>query len=63
VAQRGLQPLQIGTYLHSAHDLFRLESLTGERALVEDCRNGNLIDVPLAELLSLEPVAATDDRS
>jgi hypothetical protein len=62
-ARPGLQPLRIGAYLHSARDLFRVEGLTGDRALVEDCRNGDLIDLPLSELLSLEPVRLSDDRS
>ena len=51
-----LQPIKIGAYLHSARDLFRVEVVTGDRALVEDCRSGELIDVPMAELLRLDPV-------
>jgi hypothetical protein len=37
--------VRIGAYLHSAQDLYRVEGVSGERALVEDCRSGNLIDV------------------
>jgi hypothetical protein len=51
-----LQPINIGAYLHSARDLYRVEVVTGDRALIEDCRSGELIDVPLAELLRLDSV-------
>lgn len=51
-----LQAVRIGAYLHSARDLYRVEVVTGERALIEDCRSGELFDVALSELLSLEPV-------
>jgi hypothetical protein len=50
--------VRIGAYLHSAQDLYRVEGVSGERALIEDCRSGKLIDVPLSELLRLEPVRA-----
>jgi hypothetical protein len=33
-----------------------VEGVSGERALIEDCRSGHLIDVPLSMLLRLEPV-------
>jgi hypothetical protein len=56
-AERGAQqPIKIGAYLHSARDLYRVEVVTGDRALIEDCRSGELTDVPLAELLRLDPV-------
>ena len=56
-----LDSVRIGAYLHSDRDLYRVEGVSGGRALIEDCRSGNLIDVPLSELLSLEPVRVTDD--
>jgi hypothetical protein len=55
-----LEPVRIGAYLHSAHELFRVEGVNGERALVENCRSGDLIDVPVSELAGLEPVRAND---
>jgi hypothetical protein len=53
-----VEPVRIGAYLHSAHELYRVEGLTGERALIEDCRSGDLINVSFSELLALEPVRA-----
>jgi hypothetical protein len=58
-----LEPVRIGDYLHSARDLYRVEVVTAEGALIEDCRNGELFDVPLTELLNLEPVRKGDARS
>jgi hypothetical protein len=55
-----LQAVRIGAYLHSARDLYRVEVVTGARALIEDCRNGELFDVAVTELLSLEPVQQDD---
>jgi len=51
-----LEPVRIGAYLHSARDLYRVEALNGEYALIEDCRSGNLIDMPLRELRRFKPV-------
>jgi hypothetical protein len=48
----------IGDYLCSQRDLYRVEELVDGHALVEDCRSGALIEMPLVELLSLEPVAS-----
>jgi hypothetical protein len=58
--QHSPELVRIGAYLHSAEDLYRVEAVSGERALVEDCRSGDLIYLPLSELLSLEPVRAND---
>jgi hypothetical protein len=58
-----LEPVRIGAYLHSARDLFRVEGVSGERALIEDCRSGNLLTVPLSQLLTLKPVRAAGGRA
>lgn len=51
-----LPSVSVGDYLCSERDLYRIEQLGSERALLEDCRNGDLIDVPLPELLVLRLV-------
>jgi hypothetical protein len=49
--------MSVGDYLCSERELFRIEHLGQERGLVEDCRTGELIYMPLAELLELRRVA------
>jgi hypothetical protein len=49
-------PVNVGDYLCSERDLFRVEHVGEGHGLVENCRNGSLIDVPLAELLAMRPV-------
>ena len=56
-------PVRIGAYLHSARDLYRVEALNDEFALIEDCRSGDLLDMPLRDLRHLEPVEATGRAS
>jgi len=51
-------PGAVGDYLHSERDLYRVEHLDADRALLEDCKTGNLIEVPLASLLDLKRVRA-----
>ena len=58
-----VEPVRIGAYLHSARDLYRVEALNGECALIEDCRSGDLIDMPLSVLRDLEPVGTTTGRA
>jgi hypothetical protein len=48
--------VRAGAYFHSARDLFRVEHVSGERALIEECRSGHVIDVPVSILRRLEPV-------
>jgi hypothetical protein len=60
--QSAKAPVQIGAYLHSRRDLYRVEAFDGEYALMEDCRSGDLIDMPLRELRNLEPVARRGRR-
>jgi hypothetical protein len=52
-----LHHVDVGDYFCSERDLYRVEQIVEGHALVEDCRSGALIDMPLAELLTLEPVA------
>jgi hypothetical protein len=47
-------------YLHSDRDLYHVEQIGPERALLEDCRTGTLLDVPLSHLRDLEPVTLAD---
>jgi hypothetical protein len=51
-----LPSVAIGDYMHSDRELYRVEQLGAERALLEDCRSGDLIDVPLPELVVLRRV-------
>ena len=44
-------------YLCSETDLYWVEHTRGERVVIEDCRTGTLIDVPIAFLARLRPVA------
>jgi hypothetical protein len=39
--------------MFSDRDLYRVEQLTEERVLIEDCRTGDLIDAPVEELAAL----------
>jgi hypothetical protein len=43
-------------YYSSEKDLYRVECLTPERVVVEDCRTGTLIDVPVSYLGRLRPI-------
>lgn len=43
----------VGDYMFSDRDLYRVEQLTEERVLIEDCRTGDLIDAPVEELAAL----------
>jgi hypothetical protein len=42
-----------GEYFHSERALFRVERCDSGRALVENCRSGELIDVAVEHLLRL----------
>lgn len=48
--------VQPGDYFHSRRELYRVEHCGTERALIEDCRTGVLIDIELRRLLELERV-------
>ena len=51
--------VRAGDYLCSEHELYRIEHFGEERAVVEDCRSGELIDMPLVRLLALRRVQPT----
>jgi hypothetical protein len=48
----------VGDYLSSPTKLWYVESLAGERAVLEDCRTGELVAVPLTAVLALRRVRA-----
>jgi hypothetical protein len=48
-----MEGVQVGDYLCSKRQLFRVEQLAYGRAVVEDCRTGDLLDVAVSELLGL----------
>jgi hypothetical protein len=52
---------RVGDYYHTDRRLYRVEYVTAERALVEDCRHGTLIDVPLADLRRFTRVGRPGD--
>ena len=45
-----------GDYLCSESELYRIERIQGDRALLEDCMTAALVDLPLSELRALKPV-------
>lgn len=48
--------IAVGDYLCSATKLMYVESVAGDRAVVEDCATGELITVPVHVLLAMRPV-------
>jgi hypothetical protein len=48
--------VDVGDYFASDSDLYRVEQLGSGYVLVEDCRSGSLIDMPLTELVALDRV-------
>lgn len=55
-AARPAEAPRSGDYLTDGRELYCVEELFGDHALIEDCRNGALIDIGLEELDRLEPV-------
>lgn len=55
-----------GDYLCSAHELYHVEHVADGHVLLEDCRSGELVDVPIAQVLSLtrlpEPIEGPSGR-
>jgi len=45
-----------GDYLSSEHELYRVERIQGDRAMLEDCLTEALVDLPIAGLNELNPV-------
>jgi len=52
-----------GEYLHSQRDLYRIEEISGDRIMVEECRSGALIEIGPGQLLALEPVVRSASRA
>jgi hypothetical protein len=50
------EPVSAGEYFHSERRLYRVEETDGERALIEDCLTGVLIDIDVGRLLDLDRV-------
>jgi hypothetical protein len=50
-----------GDYLCSDRALYLVERVLEDRALIEDCRTEALIDISIAELMSLKPVRRASD--
>jgi hypothetical protein len=48
-----------GDYLCSERELYRIERVQGDRALLEDCKTDALVDLPISELGELKPVRRT----
>ena len=58
-AESGLQPPPNpipGTYWCSDRELYRIEDLSRDHVLVEECRTGTLLDVPRTYLANLRQV-------
>jgi hypothetical protein len=52
----------VGDYLHSGKDLFRIEEIAGDRVVLEDCLSELLIETDRRQLLALEPVVRSRDE-
>ena len=50
--------LAAGDYVHSERDLYCIEQVGPKRAVVEDCKTGELVAFPVPYLMLLEPVRA-----
>ena len=46
-------PIAVGDYLCSERELYRVEQIGSEHAVIEECRTGELIDTRIADLSSL----------
>jgi hypothetical protein len=54
--KRPTQAVRHGDYLRSGQALYCVEQLIGKRAVIEDCRNGDLFDIELDQLGRLQLV-------
>jgi hypothetical protein len=50
------EPVRQGEYFCSARELYHVEHVADGHALLEDCHSGDLVDVPIAQLLKLTRV-------
>jgi hypothetical protein len=57
VAPRTLSPqLHVGDYYSTERDLYRIEEVHGEFALIEDCRTEIVLEVAVSEILGMDRV-------
>jgi hypothetical protein len=49
-------PIKVGDYLCSERELYHVEQIGSERAMIEDCRTGELMDALIADLSQLRHV-------
>lgn len=54
--QRRRAEFESGDYFCTDRDLFRVEEVVGDHVLVENCRDGELVDVPCSDLRRLRRV-------
>jgi hypothetical protein len=47
------EPIRQGEYFCSARELYHVEHVADGHVLLEDCRSGELVDVPVAHLRGL----------
>jgi hypothetical protein len=48
--------LRSGDYYCTRRDLYRVEEVHGDFALIEDCRNEIVLDIAVSEVLAMERV-------
>lgn len=49
--------VRVGEYYRTARDLYRIEEIHGEFALIEDCRTEIVLEVAISEILhEMQPV-------
>jgi hypothetical protein len=48
--------LSAGEYFSTQRDLYRVEEVHGEFALIEDCRTEMVLEVAISEILSMDRV-------
>ena len=54
-----LAPLHPGDYYSTERDLYRVEELHGDFAMIEDCRTEMVLEVAVSEILTMDRVRAS----
>ena len=57
------EPVRQGEYFCSARELYHVEHVADGHVLLEDCRSGELLDVPVSHLLALTRVPDPADEA
>jgi hypothetical protein len=52
--------VEAGEYFSTERELYRVERVTAERVLLEDCRTEALIEVGVDQVLAMKPVSPSD---